>query len=127
MSDFNNIVFFDGYCNLCNASVDWIIKRDKKNVFKFASLQGETAKKVLTKIPYSLDSVVLYKSEKVYTHFKAIANIAKQLPFPYNMGIILYLIPDFLYQFIAKNRYRWFGKKETCRMPTPEERKLFLD
>jgi predicted DCC family thiol-disulfide oxidoreductase YuxK len=120
------IVFFDGYCNLCNASVNWIMNRDKKEVFKFASLQGETALKLIANQSQNLDSVVLFQNGKIHTHYKAVGLICKQLPFPYNLGLVFYLLPDYLYNWIAKNRYQWFGKKETCRLPTEAEKSKFL-
>lgn len=120
------IIFFDGYCNLCNASVNWIMNRDKKGVFKFASLQGETAKSLITNHAQKLDSVVLLQNGTIYTHYKAVGLICKQLPFPFNLGVMFYILPNFLYNWIANNRYQWFGKKETCRLPTEAEKERFL-
>jgi len=120
------IIFFDGYCNLCNASINWIMQKDKKEVFKFASLQGETAKKLIPARLKEYDSVTLYLNDKFYTHYKAVGMICKQLPFPYNLGLVFYILPQFIYNWIARNRYQWFGKKETCRLPTEAEKRRFL-
>jgi len=120
------IIFFDGYCNLCNAAVNWIIKKDKKHVFKFASLQGATAKKHIPTEMQQFDSIILFINDKFYTHLQAVGIICKHLGFPYKLGVIFYTLPKFLYNFIAKNRYRWFGKKETCRLPTAAEKMQFL-
>jgi predicted DCC family thiol-disulfide oxidoreductase YuxK len=126
------IVFFDGVCNLCNASVQWLIKRDKKHLFRFAPLQGETAKMHLkiadeNAIP---QSVILFKNGKVYQKSSAALRLAVKLGFPWFLAGIFFIIPRFLrdwvYDFIARNRYRWFGKKDACMIPTPELKALFL-
>lgn len=127
------IVLFDGVCNLCNQSVDFIVQRDGKNVFKFASLQSDFAKKLLKHFPIDaekLDSVLLLKHGKLYQKSSAALQIARQLSggwkLMYGFIIIPKFLRDFVYTIIAKNRYRWFGKKETCRLPTLEERAKFL-
>lgn len=103
------------------------MKRDTNKVFKFASLQGTTAQQIESVHSLNIDSVVYYQEGTAFTHFKAIGAICKHLPFPYNMGMVLQFFPPFIYNWIAKNRFKWFGKKETCRMPTQEERARFLD
>ncbi len=127
------IVLFDGVCNLCNQSVDFIVQRDKKDVFKFASLQSEFAQNLLKPFPIDaqkLDSVLLVKGGKLYQKSSAALQIARQLGggwrLMYGFIIVPRFLRDFVYNIIAKNRYRWFGKKETCRLPTPEERAKFL-
>jgi len=120
------IIFFDGYCVLCNRSINWVIKRDKKQVFRFASLQGKTATELLGNQLEGLDSVVLFTEGNVYSHYQAVGLICKQLPFPYSLGLGFYILPNFIYNWIARNRYRWFGKRETCRLPTEEEKARFL-
>ena len=127
------IVFFDGVCNLCSSAVQTIIKNDKKNVFLFASLQGETAKQKLTTFinrnPH-LDSIILLEKEKIYTKSRAVLRIAKHLKFPFNLAYGFIIMPSFIsnvvYTFIAKNRYKWFGKKEECWLPTPKIKAKFL-
>lgn len=122
-----SIIFFDGYCNLCNKAVNWVLSKDKKGVFQFASLQGSTAQTLISKQTESLDSIVLYHENKIFTHYRAVGMVYKQLPFPYSLGIIFYLLPNFIYNWIAKNRYRWFGKRDTCRIPSSAEKERFLD
>lgn len=127
------IVFFDGVCNLCNSSVDFIMKHDKNKMFKYASLQSEFAKNHLKLTnQMDFDSIVLYSPDgKIYDRSSAALKITKHLGFPTNLLFLFIIIPkpirDIVYNFIAKNRYRWFGKKETCRIPTPEERALFVE
>ncbi len=134
MSTTTTILFFDGHCNLCNNSVDFVITRDKKRVFRFAPLQGETAKDVLGDVNIDLehpDSFVLSKDNKVYFRSTAALMVARQLGFPWSLTSLFLVVPPFIrdavYNLIARNRYKWFGRKETCRLPSPEERSLFLD
>ncbi len=117
----DNIIFFDGECMLCNGFVDFLIKKDKKNIFKFASLQGETAKKIIPEKYKYIDSVIYFQKGNCYIKYDAVSKIASQLPFPYSIGIICKFIPNQFYDYIAKKRYQWFGKKETCRMPQKED------
>jgi predicted DCC family thiol-disulfide oxidoreductase YuxK len=128
------IVLFDGVCNLCSSSVQFIIKRDKKNIFRFASLQSEIGQTLLKKNNLStteLDSFVLVQNGKVYNKSTGALMVAKQLDgasrFLYSFIIIPTFIRDAVYTFIGSNRYKWFGKKETCWLPTPELRSKFLD
>ena len=120
------IVLFDGLCNLCNGSVQFIIRHDKKNKFVFASLQSEVAKKLLNEIqfPSSLETIVLIKGHKHFEKSDAVLEIAKNLsglwPMIYGFKIIPRFLRDVLYNWIAKNRYTWFGKRESCLAPSPE-------
>ncbi|QDT57159.1 hypothetical protein Pan44_52260 [Caulifigura coniformis] len=121
------ILFFDGLCGLCNSSVDFVMKRDTRDVFRYAPLQGETAAEHLSaKDREDLDSVVLQTPDGLYRHTSAVVRILWKLPgvWPF-LGTLLWLIPRPIrnvgYRLVAKNRYRFFGKKETCRLPTPEE------
>ncbi len=134
MSTTTTILFFDGHCNLCNNSVDFVITRDKKHMFRFAPLQGETAKDVLDDVNIDLehpDSFVLSKDNEVYFRSTAALMVARQLGFPWSLMSVFLVVPPFIrdavYNLIARNRYKWFGRKETCRLPSPEERRLFLD
>lgn len=127
------VVLFDGVCNLCNASVDFIIRRDRKGRLRFAALQSEAAKAFLgnLNIPESQpDSILFYEEGKLYARSAAVLRIAAYLGFPWILTKVILIIPAFVrdavYDFIARNRFRWFGKKETCRMPTMEERGRFL-
>ncbi len=134
MNGEHSIILFDGVCNFCNYWVNFIIKRDKKKQFRFASLQSETAKKLLANYQYDkqdLDTVILIENGKVYTHSTAALRICKKLngAWPLLYGLIIFprFIRDWQYKFVAKRRYAWFGKSETCRIPSPEEKQLFLD
>ncbi|HEX8331282.1 MAG TPA: thiol-disulfide oxidoreductase DCC family protein [Segetibacter sp.] len=130
----NPIVLFDGVCNLCSSSVQYIIKRDKKNIFRFASLQSDVGQKLLAKynLPTTeLDSFVLVQNGRVYKRSTGALMVAKQLggasKLLYGFIIIPAFIRDAVYTFIGNNRYKWFGKKEACWIPTPELRSKFLD
>jgi predicted DCC family thiol-disulfide oxidoreductase YuxK len=126
------VLFFDGVCNLCNSSVQTIIRLDKKQYFKFASLQSKLGEQLIQHIAdQTLDSVILLFQNKYYTESSAILKIASILGFPYSLAMIAYVIPAFLrnmmYRFIAKNRYKWFGKKEACMLPDPALKSRFLE
>lgn len=128
------IVFFDGVCNLCEGSVKFIIKRDKYKKFKFVTFQSETGKKLLNYYNYinkDFDTIVLLKSEKIYTKSTAALLISKELNRFWNLLYIFIVLPKFIrdpvYLFIARNRYKWFGKKESCWVPNPEHKSRFLE
>lgn len=129
----NPIIIFDGVCNLCNGTVDFIVKRDKKKQFRFAALQSETGKKFLSdfQVKPNADSVVLIYQNKIFIESDAALEIARFLSFPWKFLAVFKYFPkkfrDRIYRWIARNRYRWFGKCETCRIPTPEEKELFLE
>ena len=121
------ILFFDGLCGLCNTSVDFVMKRDTRDVFRYAPLQGETAAAHLSEREREdLNSVVLKTRDGLFRHSSAVVRILWKLPgiWPV-LGTLLWLVPkpvrNLGYRFVAKNRYRVFGKKESCRLPTPEE------
>jgi predicted DCC family thiol-disulfide oxidoreductase YuxK len=126
-------VLFDGQCNLCNGAVQFIIRHDKKNRFVFASLQSEVAKKLLNEIqvPSSLETIVLIKGNKHFEKSDAALEIAKNLsglwPLVYAFKIIPRFLRDVLYKWVAKNRYTWFGKRNSCLSPSPDLRARFLD
>ena len=132
MREHETIVFFDGYCNLCNGSVDFIIRNEKEDQLKFASLQSAFAQSIMKKLNVNSigDSVIVYSNGKLLEYSDAALFISKYLKFPYSLFQYTSLIPRFIrdavYKFIAKNRYRWFGKKDSCRMPTEAERNKFL-
>ena len=127
------IVYFDGVCNVCNASVQFIIKRDKKARFKFAPLQGVNGQKILEKLNKDnteFDTFILSENDKIYQKSTAALRVIKELsglwPLLYGFIIIPAFIRDFFYGLIAGNRYRLFGKKESCMVPTPEIKSRFL-
>lgn len=131
--DNHKIILFDGVCNLCNSSVNFIIDRDKNNIFKFSALQSETGRKYLDKFglnPDDFDSVVLVTGDKFYTKSTAALRIIKEFPSVWKTLYIFIIIPpplrNFLYDIISKNRYSWFGKKDSCRMPSPELKNKFI-
>ncbi len=116
-----SIVLFDGYCNLCNASVQFIIKRDKKQYFVFSSLQSDAAQKVLLQYGYNnfkTDSIILIENENVYDKSTAALQISKNLDAFWSYAFYLIYIPksirDRVYDLIAENRYKWFGIKDVC-------------
>lgn len=117
-----NIVFFDGVCNLCSGVVQWLIKHDKKGVLFYAPLQSETAKELLMDEKWQkIDSIVFYTGGKFYSKSNAVLKISSLLGFPYSSAVLLYVFPrfirDFVYDWVAKNRYQWFGKKSECWLP----------
>ncbi|HAF30606.1 MAG TPA: thiol-disulfide oxidoreductase [Bacteroidales bacterium] len=128
-----NIVLFDGLCNLCSWSVNFIIKRDYKDIFRFASLQSETGKHILIKFKLHEDfdkSIVLVENNSVYFKSDAALRIAKELrrawPLFYSFIIFPKVIRDYMYTFIASKRFKWFGKRDTCHIPTTDYRYKFL-
>ncbi len=129
------LILFDGVCNLCDGAVQFIIKHDKKQQFLFTTLQGETAKAITSfyNIDASkLDSIILYTPKKGISYKSTAAlKIALKLKFPIPLLGIFLSVPAFLrhsvYNFIAKNRYKWYGKKNACMIPTPELKHRFLD
>ncbi|MBM4074313.1 MAG: DUF393 domain-containing protein [Planctomycetes bacterium] len=126
------ILFFDGDCGLCNRAVDFVLKRDQKCKVQFAPLQGETARQLLPESDTSdLNSMVVLLNGKRYRKSAAAVRLLWQLGLFWKvMGALLWLIPlplrDFGYFLVASNRYRFFGKKESCRLPTNSERLRFL-
>lgn len=129
------LILFDGVCNLCNSSVLYVIKHDKKDQFLFAPLQSSIGRDIIEK--YNLDtsktdSILLYSEEKgLFIKSTAALHIAKHLGSPRNLMIVFLIVPAFIrnwvYDFIAKNRYKWFGKKESCMIPTPELKAKFIE
>ena len=129
----HSIILFDGVCNLCNEAVNFVIKRDTGNVFKFTPLQekqGVLLLKMHAVDTQKLDSIVLIENEKVYVKSSAALRIARKMSNLWPLFFVFLIIPSFIrdgvYDFIAKNRYKWFGKKEQCMIPTPGLREKFL-
>jgi predicted DCC family thiol-disulfide oxidoreductase YuxK len=127
------VVLFDGVCNLCNGSVSFIVARDPAAHFHFAALQSEAAQRLLREsgVHENLpDSVALVEHSRVYTRSTAALRIARQLRFPWPVFYALIVLPRWLrdagYDLIARHRYRWFGRRDACMMPTPELRRRFL-
>jgi predicted DCC family thiol-disulfide oxidoreductase YuxK len=129
------IILFDGVCNLCESSVLFVIKHDTKDVFRFVALQSDLGKEIIEHIGLSkknIDSVILYEPGISYNYKSAAAlEIAKNLGGFFHLGTIFKIIPsglrNVLYDYIAKNRYLWYGKKDNCLLPTEEIKSKFLE
>ncbi|PLS09681.1 thiol-disulfide oxidoreductase DCC family protein [Neobacillus cucumis] len=127
------IILFDGECNLCNSSVQFILKRDPKGIFKFTSLQGKTGQSLLEKhgIKKDVNSFVLIEGDKLSLRSTAALKVCKNLNGPWKWLSILLVVPplvrDPIYNFIAVNRYKWFGKNESCWLPSPKWKSRFLE
>ncbi len=130
----SKIILFDGVCNLCNSSVQKVIKNDSKNVFKFASLQSGFGQRFLNENQLNseeFDSIILIDGNQFYTSSDAALRIGKELKGIYKISSFLLWIPKFIrdgvYRIISKNRYRWFGKQNTCWIPTKELQDKFIE
>jgi predicted DCC family thiol-disulfide oxidoreductase YuxK len=127
-----DVILFDGVCNFCNASINFVIDRDAARRFRFASLQSDFGQRLLAENNRQLtdfDTVLLLREGKLYEKSDAALEIARYLKgwsWLYLFRFVPRFIRDFFYDIIAKNRYRLFGKSESCRIPTPEEKKLFV-
>lgn len=139
------VVLFDGICNFCDRSVNFLIARDREGYFTFAPLQSEAGKRLteaygLTiadalngthRDAEAIDSVILVENGRIFTHSAAALRIAKRLGFPWNVASIFLILPPILrdagYKLFARNRYRFFGKKDACMLPSPEVRSRFLE
>ena len=128
------IILFDGVCNLCNGAVQFVIKHDLDGKFLFASLQSTEGQKILQqyRLPVNnFNSFVLLQDEKVYTRSTGALKVAKQLQTPWQLLYAFIIVPEFIrdavYNLIANKRYQWFGRKDSCMIPTPELKKRFLN
>ncbi len=129
-----HIIFFDGVCNLCNNAVQFIIRRDSKNIFRFASLQSDFAREFLGEnYPDNpeFDTIIYFKDGRLLERSTAVLHICKKLKFPWPLLAAFLIVPrfirDFFYRIISRNRYKWFGKKDQCMIPSPELKNRFLD
>ena len=128
------VVLFDGACNMCNASVHFIIDRDPAGRFRFASLQGERGQDLLLRHGLAtddFDTMVLVQDDRVHTRSGAALRIARRLRGAWPLLAVFWIVPsplrDAVYAWVSRNRYRWFGREEACRLPTPQLRARFLD
>ena len=129
------IILFDGVCNLCSSAVQFIIENDKKDIFRFVSLQSDLGQEITTYLGISsanLDSIILYQPGYAYYYkSQAVFEIAKELGGIYSISTIFSVLPssitDYVYDYIAKNRYKWYGKKEFCMIPTNDIKAKFLE
>jgi len=127
------VILFDGVCNLCSNVVQFVIKHDPKKQFRFTSLQSEFGQNVMKKFGLPIDqlnSFILLDNNKIYTRSTAVLRITKKLNKGWSLLYGFIIVPPFIrnavYDYIARNRYKWYGKKEECWIPTPELQKLFL-
>lgn len=128
------IILFDGVCNLCNRSVQFVIKRDRKKRFLFASLQGVKGQEVLKRFDLPVNdfnSFILVEGDKAYTRSTGALRVLKELGGGWKLLYGFIVLPKFardaVYNWIARNRYKWYGKRDECMIPTPELRSRFLD
>jgi len=128
------VVLFDGVCTLCNRTVDFIMRHDRARRFRYGSLQSERGRELLEQFNLSgdsLDSIVVIDESRVYRKSEAALHIARSLDAPWRFVTVLRVLPrglrDRVYDWIARHRYAWFGKRDTCRIPTEAEKQLFLD
>ena len=129
------IIVFDGLCNLCDSAVQFVVKHDDRDIFRFVPIQSSLGQEIIKHIGIhdkNIDSVILYEPGKAYFYKSdAALEIAKSLGGIFHFGTIFRIIPvgirNMLYDFIARNRYRWYGKKEFCLLPTPALRAKFLE
>jgi len=127
------VVLFDGVCNLCNGWVRFVVRRDPHRRFRFASLQSTFGADALRRhgLPADyLGSILLLEKQVLFTKSDAVLRIVRGLRWPWPLGIVLFVIPrglrDVVYDWVASNRYRWFGKRESCMLPSPEDAGRFL-
>ena len=134
LPEHKKLILFDGVCNLCNSSVQYVIKHDKKDLVRFASLQSDLGRSIMDEFQIDTnktDSILLYsKNNGLKIKSTAALLIAKDLDFPNNLMVVFLIAPTFIrnwvYSYIAKNRYKWYGKKEACMVPSPELKAKFL-
>ncbi|HKH59258.1 MAG TPA: thiol-disulfide oxidoreductase DCC family protein [Flavitalea sp.] len=128
------VILFDGVCNYCNSMVNFIIRQDKQKKFVFAPLQSASGQQLLQKhnLPFSdFDSFVLIDGQKAYLRSTASLNVLKKLPWYWKWTQVFWIVPPFLrdavYNLVARNRYKWFGKRKTCMIPSPDVKARFLN
>ena len=130
-----SIVFFDGVCNLCNGTVRFVVERDKHAYFRFASIQSDAGAEIMRK--HGLEaphgdptSIVVIEDDRAYQRSTAALHMVRHLTFPWKLGYAFIIVPRFIrdavYNFIARHRYEWFGRRDVCMVPTPELRARFL-
>lgn len=127
------VILFDGVCNFCNSAINFVLKQDKKDIFRFAPLQSEAGQKLLQQYSLStkdFDSFVLIDNGKVHKKSAASLRVMTKLPWYWKEAQLFRIIPtifrDAIYDFIAQNRYKWFGRKDQCMIPTQEMKSRFL-
>lgn len=127
-----HVILFDGECNFCDAIVQFMIKRDKKALYRFASIQSDVGQQIIKQCnaPTNIDSFMLIEGHNCFYKSTAALRVCKNLNGLWKLFYCLLIIPkrarDYLYHIVAKNRYKWFGKKDSCMLPSPEIKKRFL-
>jgi predicted DCC family thiol-disulfide oxidoreductase YuxK len=128
------VILFDGVCNLCNGFVQFVIERDPVGRFRFGPLQSAAARELIAAGAASgtmLDSLVLVEGGRVFRQSSAALRVLRRLTFPWPLAYVLIVVPspfrDWIYRIVARNRYRWFGRRDACMVPTPALRQRFID
>lgn len=128
------VIVFDAQCLLCNGWVRFLLRHDRRRVFRFASIQGHTGRTLLARAGLQVDglqTLLLVREDRSWQHTAAILRVLHELGWPWRLAWGLAIVPaplrDALYRMVARNRYRWFGRADTCMVPAPDERHLFLD
>lgn len=125
-----HLIFFDGFCHMCNNTVQAIIRRDRKSKFYFAPIQSSFAQRIIGQQKLSGDTIIYITHKEIYLKSDAALHILKELGLPYSLLYFFKLVPksarDGIYSWVAKNRYRWFGKMESCMIPTDAQKKRFI-
>ncbi len=129
----NGIILFDGVCNFCHSSVNTIIRYDKKKYFRFAPIQSALGQELMNKFgldPIQFDSVILIDHNKAYTYSSAVLHILKKMGGIFSLGYVFIIVPPIIrngiYKWFSRNRYKWYGKKDSCMVPTAEIRSRFI-
>jgi len=128
------IILFDGVCNLCDTSIQYVIKKDKKDTFRFVAIQSDLGQRIIKHIGINslhIDSVILYEPGIAYYYkSSALIEITKELSGFFSWASVFRILPitirDYIYDYVAKNRYKWYGKKDSCLMPSAELQDKFL-
>lgn len=130
------IVFYDGVCHLCDQTVQFVLRHDPAGQIRFAALQSTYARVLLEKqhgfkLSDPPESIVVFEDERLYTESTGALRIARKLPTPWKWLFVFILVPkpirDAVYRFIARNRYRWFGRQDSCLLPDPKWKSRFID
>ena len=134
MKEFNKILLFDGVCNLCKGTVQFVLKNDKKGDSMFTSLQSDVGQKILKENHFNtteFSSIMYYRNGKLLLKSTAVLNLVRDMggfwSFLFPLIYIPEIIRDLIYDWVAKNRYRWFGKTESCMIPLPEYKERFIE
>jgi len=127
------IILFDGECNLCNWAVDFVLDKDRRGIYVFSPRQSDSGRKILTKRGLEntdVETIYLVENNNIYSQSTAVLLILRRLPFPWKVLFVFIIVPrcirDFVYDLIARKRYAWFGKRNSCRVPSQRENSRFL-